>query len=754
MSEKLAALVSRVSDSLSVARRMERIPSVIRSFRTQWLVVVAVGWAMIGHGGIVSGQVSGVDDPFDMADSSGDIKRIEAWVDDGHLNLTMTVYGVFAPSVQETPAGMTNRYYYHWILDTDNNPITGFNNSEYEGNATRVKTPIGVDLVVQFGWRDGNTNGVYAYDPLTEDSLFEDYLYTIDGDTIHAVIPLEDLGLAPDDTIAVSAFQEGASNSWQVDWIDSAVLALTVVKASNPIPVSDSSDITHDVILGWDAGELAVEHTVYIGTNRADVNDASVGNPLGVLLGQGLADSSMDVGRLDFDQTYFWRVDEVNGAPDFTVFKGDVWSFTVEPQGIPIETITATASAANPNMGPENTINGSGLNDLGQHSALPNDMWLVAGADPWIQYDFGKPYKLHELLVWNSNQAIEAFIGFGVKEMTVEYTADGENWIALDGAIELAQASGLPTYEADNAIAFGGVMAQSVKLTLVSAFGTTGQSGLSEVCFLAIPVQAREPQPVDGGISAGLNVELTWRSGREAVQHEVYLGPDADNMILIGTADDAMAVTETLNFNTSYAWSVTEVNDAAIPTSHAGDIWTFTTPEFGVVDDFESYSWKEGQEVYGTWLDGYGGDALLGGSTTGHIGAPFVETSIVNSGQQSMPISIDNDGGFINIDGTVSSPIVSEVVREFNPAQDFTRGEARTLVLHFSGTPDNTGQLYLKINNHKITFDGDITQAQWQQWSIDLAPLAGLENVATLSVGVDGAGATGLLYIDDIRLYP
>jgi len=40
-----------------------------------------------------------VDDPSDMADSSGDIKRIEAWVEDGNLNLTMTVYGVFAPEV-------------------------------------------------------------------------------------------------------------------------------------------------------------------------------------------------------------------------------------------------------------------------------------------------------------------------------------------------------------------------------------------------------------------------------------------------------------------------------------------------------------------------------------------------------------------------------------------------------------------------------------------------------------------------------
>ncbi|MGB2862712.1 MAG: hypothetical protein WBC05_05235, partial [Sedimentisphaerales bacterium] len=155
MCKKLSVLASRVSNFRSVTRRPERPPSVIPTSRVLWLVAFAVVWTMTGYGGIAIGQVAGVDDPSDMADSSGDIKRIEAWVEHNNLHLTMTVYGVFAPSVEDTPAGMTNRYYYHWGLDTDNNPATGFNNSEYEGNATNLETPIGADLIIQFGWRDG-----------------------------------------------------------------------------------------------------------------------------------------------------------------------------------------------------------------------------------------------------------------------------------------------------------------------------------------------------------------------------------------------------------------------------------------------------------------------------------------------------------------------------------------------------------------------------------------------------------------------
>jgi len=282
MCKKLSVLTSRVSNFRSVTQRPERPPSVIPTSRVLWLVAFAVIWTMTGYGGIAMGQVAGVDDLSDMADSSGDIKRIEAWVEHDNLNLTMTVYGVFAPSVEDTPAGMTNRYYYHWGLDTDNNPATGFNNSEYEGNPTNLETPIGADLIIQFGWRDGATNGVYAYDPVAgDDALFEDYEYTIEGDTIHAVIPLADLGLTPDDIIAVSAFQEGASNGWQCDWIESFELTLDtslgqVAGVDDPSDMADSSGDIKRIEAWMDEGSLHLTMTVY-GVFAPSVEDTPAG---------------------------------------------------------------------------------------------------------------------------------------------------------------------------------------------------------------------------------------------------------------------------------------------------------------------------------------------------------------------------------------------------------------------------------------------------------------------------------------------
>jgi len=164
-------------------------------------------------GGATTASVTSVDDPSDMADSSGDIKNISAHVEGDNLHLSMTVYGTAAPSVDDTPEGMKNRYYYHWLFDTDSDIATGFKNDAYEGNPTGLAKPIGADLVVQFGWRDGKPNGVYAYDPVDDDvHLVDDYTFSVSGDTISAVIALSDLGLtAGQDGVAQKNKEAGES---------------------------------------------------------------------------------------------------------------------------------------------------------------------------------------------------------------------------------------------------------------------------------------------------------------------------------------------------------------------------------------------------------------------------------------------------------------------------------------------------------------------------------------------------------------
>ena len=114
--------------------------------------------------------------------------------------------------------------------------------------------------------------------------------------------------------------------------------------AGNPLPADAVVDLLRDVTLSWEPGEFAVKHDVYFGTTFADVNTADRDNPLNVLVSQGQNANSYDAGVLALGQTYYWRVDEVNGAPDNTIFKGEVWSFTVEPVSYAIEGVMVTSN--------------------------------------------------------------------------------------------------------------------------------------------------------------------------------------------------------------------------------------------------------------------------------------------------------------------------------------------------------------------------------------------------------------------------
>jgi hypothetical protein len=93
-----------------------------------------------------------------------------------------------------------------------------------------------------------------------------------------------------------------------------------------------------------------------------------------------------------------------------------------------------------------------------------------------------------------------------------------------------------------------------------------------------------------------------------------------------------------LDLGTTYFWRVDEVGETG---TFEGNLWSFTTQEFLVVDDFESYDDKENR-IYEAWIDG---EINKTGSTVGYmesVQGTFGERTIVRSGRQSMPMFYDN----------------------------------------------------------------------------------------------------------------
>jgi len=540
--------------------------------------------------------------------------------------------------------------------------------------------------------------------------------------------------------------------------------------ASMPNPKDGAQNEEPDVVLRWEPGSNADKHDVYLGTVFDDVAQASIANPRGVLAGQNQDANSFDpVGLLELDQTYYWRIDEVDAPPGNNIYKGMVWSFTV-PFAFPIEQIKATASSSEPDKGPENTVNGSGLDETGllHNKTSKGNMWLSSrnGDQPtWIEFEFDKIYKLYEMWIWNSNDSLERAVGLGIKDAKIEYSIDGIDYITLGATHEFAQAPGASNYEHNTTIDLEGAVAKYVKITANNNWkGILNQYGLSEVRFFYIPFNARKPYPNNEAADVALDVTLTWKAGRQAVEHNVYFSAE-EQVVIDGTAPvitvfQASHGPLSLDLGSNYYWRVDEVNDAATPSTWQSSIWSFTTQEYIVVDDFESYNdIGEGEEgsnlIYITWEDGYVNPSA-NGSTIGYVEAfqPTMETGIVHGGNQSVPLTYNN-----------SVANISEVTVNTNAldiGRDWTTGSPEMLSLWFYGDPNSaaTEQMYVELNGSRVLYDGDpgnLALETWQQWNIDLSAFGiDLNNVTELTIGFERTsttGDTGTVFIDDIQLY-
>ena len=155
-----------------------------------------------------------------------------------------------------------------------------------------------------------------------------------------------------------------------------------------------------------------------------------------------------------------------------------------------IQALSATAgSEFDGNAAAKHLIDNSGMSsDTSLDATHTNSgdpvKWHSAGnpgANAWIQVDLGKVYALDQMWVWNMN--MPALLNRGLKNVKIEYSADGKNWTALttdltftdgnpDYPFQFAQGTGEAELKATNLndgkntpVSFGGVQARYVKIT-------------------------------------------------------------------------------------------------------------------------------------------------------------------------------------------------------------------------------------------------------------------------------------------------
>jgi len=346
-------------------------------------------------------------------------------------------------------------------------------------------------------------------------------------------------------------------------------------------------------------------------------------------------------------------------------------------------------------------------------------------------------------------------------------------------ALPRAPADGSPAVAADMRVCFG-LDEQSYAAWNENAFALLGAA---ITYALGGSSEAYSPIPADGAVDVPHDVVLRWNPGMNVDKHNVYFGTDANDVNEASIAnssgvEDSQNQEENtydpnglLEYGQTYYWRVDEVNEAEPDSPWKGHVWSFTALNFFVVDDFESYDANDNQIWY-TWKDGfgYGVPGTAGyyagngtGSAVGDENSPtYMETVIIHGGNQSCPFMYSN----------TAAPFYSEIIREWEAAQDWTADDVVTLTLFFYGNMMNPAEpLYVAVediaNKIKVVTHPDSAAVQvqvegWQQWNIPLSEFdaAGVDLAAVkkmyIGVGNRAApqmGGMGSLYFDDIRLY-
>ena len=494
------------------------------------------------------------------------------------------------------------------------------------------------------------------------------------------------------------------------------------LKAWGPEPADGTMTEDTWATLSWTAGGFANSHDVYLGDNFEDVNNATKesetfrGNQTLEFYVAGFPGYAYQEGLVP-GTTYYWRIDEVNETEPNSPWKGDIWSFLIPPK---------TAYSPDPADGAE----------------------LV---------------DLNVQLVWTA--------GFGTK---LHYIVFGEDFEEVNDAV-----AGTPNGSTDYSPG-------SLKLAKTYYWRVDEFDGIEthkgEVWSFTTLGAVSGPNPADGAVDIKPSVVLSWDAGVVAASHEVYFGADAEVVKNATKASPEYKAAKTLGnesydpgqleLETAYYWRIDEINNTNPDSPWKGNVWSFTTGDFFVVDNFEDYDIGN-NEIWWAWKDGLGyiahdnEPAYPGNGTGSAIGdettASYTEETIVHGSNQSMPFIYDNNKqGYANY---------SEAEFTLTVLRDWTQEEISVLSLWFYGNPSNAPErMYIAIANSTgtpaVVVHDDPAAAtidDWTEWVIPLQAFADqgivLNNVDRIAIGfgtegnMTTPGGSGKMFFDDIRLY-
>jgi hypothetical protein len=523
--------------------------------------------------------------------------------------------------------------------------------------------------------------------------------------------------------------------------------------AWKPTPQDGLGWIDPNTALSWGAGKDAFSHDVYFGTDKAAVESGDAG----AFRENTFFATWKPAGRLTPDTTYFWRVDEVAADgkketgqvwsfvtwPDVPITDPNMLGWWQLDEGMGA---LAFDSSGHANHG---TIQGAEWVE-----GILGDALKFNGAQSVDLPAALLQSKLGSVACWvKTTQSTIGMIFYGTATAGNGYGDENEMHLSIDtsqarfyiegGAADASVWSGATINNGEWQHVAATWDATTVRLYLngaqvsqaantgnaftASAMTRLGRPAASERFYVGLlddvrfynravsadeiiagmrgdPLVAWNPQPARG-VTVDLRgaAELSWSAGDTAAKHDVYFGKDRAVVANADTAAPEYKIRQTATTyplgglvefgGGAYFWRIDEV-EADGKTIHKGAVWTFTIPDYLLVDDFERYTDNSPDRVFQTWLDGLGfsEDEFFptgnpGNGTSSIVGydpqaGNIMETSIIHGGRQSMPVEYNN----------VNSPYYAEVERTWSTPQNLKLGGVTDLSLWFQGYPEGFAQ--------------------------------------------------------------
>ena len=559
----------------------------------------------------------------------------------------------------------------------------------------------------------------------------------------------------------------GQTYYWRVDEVlgDGTVatgnvwsFALASLKAYDPGPRDGAKWVDPNTAeLNWEFGTDAQTHDVYFGTDKAAVE---AGDPNVFMATQ--PQSTFSPGVLGKHSTYYWRIDEHSRTGE--LHEGDVWTFTTA--GGPYDGVKAEYFA-NPDL-------------LGEPTAVRNEAQIDFQWPEGTNEGVHSPAEGIPTNDYSARWSAELHVAFtGEYRFVINVNNSGRLW--LDGKLLIERwpnDGAIPEYTTPGIHLEAGRVYSLVmewnkynanSLARLEWIDPFGERALVPTGALQIPMRANQPQPGPGQTDVIHTPLLIWQAGDKAAGHDVYFGTDVEALAAADTSsplyqgrqalDETTFEPGTLEWGQTYYWRVDEVNETATDGPWKGYTWSFTTADFLVVDNFESYTdnMEEGEAIFQVWIDGLEEEndtgSIVGYETS--VGGTFGERQVIHGGRQSMPLTYNNQ----------QVPYYSETWRTWETPQDWTVNGVNMLKLYFRGQATNQAENFYvtledsagRVASSTYPEPQDLSRTSWIEWSVPLSEFTDVDptQIKTMYIGVGNraapaAGTTGLVYVDDI----